>query len=65
VSALSSIPSAVSPRSANRAGAVASVNAAGSHAGTSSHVSGIDTRASGVGRTDHADATVRSFAFWL
>src|SRR5437870_11137157 len=29
----------------------------------SSHSSGIDTRASGVGRTDHAEATVRSFAF--
>ena len=28
-------------------------------------ISGIDTRASGVARTDHADATVRSLAFWL
>src|SRR5438045_5488404 len=26
---------------------------------------GIDTRASGVGRTDQAEATVRSLAFWL
>ena len=33
--------------------------------GTSSHVSGVDTRASGVGRTEYAEATVRSFAFWL
>jgi len=48
-----------------RDGAVTSVNAAGSHAATSSHASGIDTRASGVARTDHAEATVRSLAFWL
>jgi hypothetical protein len=33
--------------------------------GTSSHSRGIDTRASGVGRTDQAEATVRSLAFWL
>jgi hypothetical protein len=54
-----------SPRSAKRAGAVVRVNAAGSQSATSPHSSGIDTRASGVGRTDHAEATVRSFAFWL
>jgi hypothetical protein len=59
------MPSDASPRPANRAGAVTRVNAAGSTSGTSSHSSGIETRASGVGRTDHADATVRSFAFWL
>ena len=40
-------------------------DAAGSQSVTSSHSSGIDTRASGVGRTDQADATVRSLAFWL
>ena len=28
-------------------------------------VYGADTRASAVGRTEYADATVRSFAFWL
>ena len=50
---------------ANRSGTVAIVNAAGSQPGTSSHASGVDTRASGVGRTEYADATVRSFAFWL
>jgi hypothetical protein len=59
------MPSDASPLSAKRAGAVTSVNAAGSTSATSSHVSGIETRASGVGRTDHAEATVRSFAFWL
>src|SRR5262249_61958094 len=60
-----SIPAAASPRSANRAGAVTRVKAAGSQPRTSSHSSGIDTRASGVGRTDHAEATARSLAFWL
>src|SRR6202040_2265273 len=59
------IPADASPRSANRAGAVASVNAAGSQSATSSHSRGIDTRASGVGRTDQTEATVRSLAFWL
>src|SRR5205814_588872 len=44
------MPADASPRSANRAGAVASVNAAGSQSATSSHSRGIDTRASGVGR---------------
>jgi hypothetical protein len=64
-SAASSMPAAASPRSANLVGAVTSVNAAGSQSATSSHDSGIDTRASAVGRTDHAEATVRSLAFWL
>ena len=32
---------------------------------TSSHDSGADTVASGVGRTEYAAATVRSLAFWL
>jgi hypothetical protein len=59
------MPAEASPRSARRRGAVTSVNAAGSQSATSSHASGIDTRASGVGRTDQAEATVRSFAFWL
>src|SRR5215472_9575236 len=53
------MPADASPRSANRAGAVASVNAAGSQSATSSHSRGIDTRASGVGRTDQAEATRR------
>ena len=34
-------------------------------AGTSAQLSGVDTRASGVGRTEYPEATVRSFAFWL
>ncbi len=63
--AAASIPSDASPRSARRAGAVTSVKAAGSQSATSSHPSGIETRASRVGRTDQADATVRSLAFWL
>ena len=54
-----------SPISANRSGTVSIVNAAGSHPGTSSQVSGVETRASGVGRTEYAEATVRSLAFWL
>ncbi len=32
---------------------------------TSSQSSGVETRASGSGRIEYADATVRSFAFWL
>src|SRR5205823_7325465 len=49
-SAALSMPADASPRSANRAGAVASVNAAGSQSATSSHSKGIDTR---VGRGPH------------
>ena len=41
------------------------VNASGRQSGTWSQDSGIDTRASGVGRTEYAEATVRSLAFWL
>ena len=37
----------------------------GSTSGTSSHSSAQDTRASGVGRFDQQEATVRSRAFWL
>ena len=47
------------------ADAVRTVNNAGSHSGTSSQRRGVDTRASGFARTEYADATVRSFAFWL
>ena len=61
----SSMPAPGSPLAANRAGTVASVNASASTSATSSHASGIETRASGSGRTEYADATVRSFAFWL
>lgn len=46
------MPSHGSPISANRAGTVSMVNFAGSHEGTSSQVSGADTRASGSGRTE-------------
>ena len=48
--ATSSIAACTSPRVAKSAGTVASVNAAGSTSGTSSQVSGNDTRASGSGR---------------
>jgi hypothetical protein len=47
------------------AGTVASVKSSITACGTSSQRSGNETRASGVGRTEYADATVRSFAFWL
>ena len=50
---------------ANRAGIVASVKSPGSQASISSQASGAETRASGLGRTEYAAATVRSFAFWL
>ncbi len=61
----SSIPSPGSPMRANRSGTVSIVNRSASQSGTSSHRSGAETRASGVGRTEYAEATVRSFAFWL
>ena len=54
-----------SPSRANRSGTVPIVNASGSQPGTSGQASGVDTRASRVGRTEYADATVRSLAFWL
>ena len=52
-------------RNAKRAGIDASVKSPGSAEPISSHVSGAETRASGVGRTEYAPATVRSLAFWL
>ena len=54
-----------SPVRANRSGTVAIVNDAGSQPGTSGQASGVDTRASGRGRMEYAEATVRSLAFWL
>jgi hypothetical protein len=54
-----------SPIRAKREGIEASVKSPGSADSISSHVTGADTRASGVGRTEYAAATVRSFAFWL
>ncbi len=44
---------------------VATVNRSGWLPRTSSQSSGVDTRASGSGRMEYAEATVRSFAFWL
>ena len=41
-----------SPTSRSRAGMVRSVKSAGSHAGTSSQVSGADTSARSFGRTE-------------
>ena len=58
------IPRIGSPAAAMRPGIVSTVNASGSTAATSSHWSGAETRASGVGRTEYADAIVRSRAFW-
>ena len=43
----------------------ATVNSSGRRTRTSSQSSGVDTRASGSGRIEYAEATVRSFAFWL
>src|SRR5207248_6439653 len=60
-----SIASNGSPIASKRSGTLVSVNAAGSQSGTSSQRSGVDTRASGIGRTEYTDATVRSLAFWL
>ena len=59
------MPSCGSPSSRKRPGIVESVKSAGSEAATSSQRSGAETRTSGVGRTEYADAVVRSFAFWL
>ena len=50
--AASSIRECGSPIVSNRAGMVATVKSAGSQSGTSSHVSGAETRASGSGRTE-------------
>ena len=59
------MPAHGSPMSAKRCGTVATVKSAGSQSATSSHRRGVETRASGVARTEYADATVRSLAFWL
>ncbi len=59
------MPAHGSPTSANRAGTVSMVNASGRQSATSAQVRGVDTRASRVGRTEYAEATVRSLAFWL
>ena len=48
----SSMPAPGSPIAAYRAGTVAIVNASASTVGTSSQVSGVETRASGSGRTE-------------
>jgi hypothetical protein len=59
------MPAWRSPICAKRAGIVRSVKSSGRQASSSSQVRGADTRASGLGRTEYALATVRSFAFWL
>ena len=41
------------------------MNSSGRRTRSSSHESGVDTRASGSGRIEYAEATVRSLAFWL
>src|SRR5262249_36144553 len=50
---------------ANRLGTVKIVKSAGSQSATSLQSSGVDTRASGRGRTEYAEHVVRSLAFWL
>jgi hypothetical protein len=62
---VSSIAACTSPRSAKRVGIVAIVKSSVSTSGSSSHVSGAETVASGRARTEYADAIVRSRAFWL
>ena len=49
---MSAMPSHGSPSSATRSGTVATVNVSGRHSATSSQNSGVDTRASGVARTE-------------
>jgi hypothetical protein len=44
---------------------VCKVKSAGLQASSSFQFTGADTRASGFGRTEYADVTVRSLAFWL
>jgi hypothetical protein len=50
---------------ANRAGIVAIVKSSGSTSASSSQVNGAETGACGRGRTEYAEAMVRSRAFWL
>ena len=59
------MPSQGSPCSSKRFGTAAIVNSSGRQSATSFQNSGVDTRASGVARTEYAEATVRSKAFWL
>ena len=58
------MPCVGSPCAAIRSRMVATVNAAGSTPATSSQASGADTRPSGVGRIEYAQAIVWSRAFW-
>jgi hypothetical protein len=44
---------------------VRTVKSSGETSGSSSQVTGVDTVAMGVRRTDQAEAMVRSRAFWL
>ena len=62
---LATVPALVAAHGDAHAGIVRSVKSSGRHSASSSHVSGAETRASGLGRTEYALATVRSFAFWL
>src|ERR1700691_1766166 len=60
-----SMPACGAPSSAKRLGIESTVKSAGSQSGTSCQSRGVDTRASGSGRTEYAEHVVRSFAFWL
>src|SRR5258708_29032542 len=61
----SSMPACGSPIFAKRSGSVKIVKSAGLQSGTSCQRNGVETRASGSGRTEYAEHVVRSFAFWL
>jgi hypothetical protein len=61
----SSIPACRSPSSAKRCGIDAIVKSSVSTFGSSSHLTGAETVASGRPRTEYAERIVRSRAFWL
>jgi len=54
-----------SSRRATRSGTLAIVNTAGSTSASSDQVTGIDTRPSGLRRTEYGAHIERSRAFWL
>lgn len=59
------MPACTSPSSAKRAGMVVMSKSCGWATPTSSQVSGAETGACGRGRTEYAEAMVRSRAVWL
>jgi hypothetical protein len=59
------VAACTSPSDAKRPGMETSVKSSVSTSGSSFQVTGADTAASGRGRTEYAEAMVRSRAFWL